>query len=96
MPAAIGCFLHCPSGVINIIRNHNAIFCAKVQVPEHVTGREGSNKEFFRIVSGFVTPKSGVGRAQNVGFVFNGHSMAALVLAVAAGALASISGPGYG
>ncbi len=96
MPAAIGCFLHCPSGVINIIRNHDAIFCAKVQIPEHVTGREGSHEEFFGVVPGFVAPKSWVRRAQNIGFVFNGHGMAALVLAVATGALAGISGPGYG
>lgn len=48
--AAICCLGHGSDGFIPVVCNDDVIGCAKMQVPQHMTGREGGNEELFGVV----------------------------------------------
>ena len=77
--AAVGSFYHDSPGMVLVVYHYDIVDGAKVQVPEHVTGRDGGQEEFFGVVSRWGSPEGGVGGAGNVGFAFDLDDMVPVV-----------------
>ena len=86
-------FVHHGFGVVGVDGDGDARRAAQVQIPEFVAGGDGGQQHVFGIVTGFVAAKSGVRRAEQVGFAGDFDGVIARIGGVGRCATAQIACP---
>ena len=86
-------FVHHSFGVVSVGGDGDARRAAQVQIPEFVAGGDGGQQHVFWIVTGFVASKSGVGRAEKIGFAGDFDGVIARIGGVGRCAAAQIARP---
>ena len=84
---------HFPGRFIDVLRDHHVGDGAKMEVPQHVAGRQSGDQQLVRIVAGRIRERSHARRPREVGLTRQSDYMVAGVRTIPTGAAPQISRP---